>query len=225
MKSAFVNSLSILLFVAAAKPTEAAYDPEVGRWLARDPIGENAGINLYSYVYNNPIFFTDAVGLHAYVFFDAAGGPSGAESAGHVGVGVDNQTAGVTRADAGYGVVHTSEQPWSEAVTGDDLMVILPNHRLPSGKMSDDVIRDFLIQEKGSGYTYCSTYAAEAIKLGGWNAGLGLTPGSLIGVLRAMSNTPDGYDLDPTKLGMPTQPITAAGPGSPPKPLFKQISQ
>jgi len=36
-----------------------AYDSNTGRWLSRDPIGENGGINLYGYVGNNPIYWTD----------------------------------------------------------------------------------------------------------------------------------------------------------------------
>lgn len=33
------------------------------RWISRDPSGEDAGINLYDYVQNRPIFATDALGL------------------------------------------------------------------------------------------------------------------------------------------------------------------
>lgn len=40
-----------------------AYDPQVGRWLSRDPIGENGGLNLYGYCGNNPLIFTDPYGL------------------------------------------------------------------------------------------------------------------------------------------------------------------
>jgi len=40
-----------------------AYDPEFGRWLSRDPIGEAGGINLYGYVSNNPAFSFDPYGL------------------------------------------------------------------------------------------------------------------------------------------------------------------
>ena len=32
-----------------------AYDPNVGRWIARDPSGEGSGINLYAYCDDNPI--------------------------------------------------------------------------------------------------------------------------------------------------------------------------
>lgn len=40
-----------------------AYSPGLGRWLSRDPLGESAGVNLYGYVGNNPISFTDRLGL------------------------------------------------------------------------------------------------------------------------------------------------------------------
>ncbi len=40
-----------------------AYDFLTGRWLSRDPIAENGGINLYGYVRNNPIVAMDPLGL------------------------------------------------------------------------------------------------------------------------------------------------------------------
>ena len=43
-----------------------AYDPELGKWLSRDPIAENGGINLYAYVGNNPIMRFDPLGLRWY---------------------------------------------------------------------------------------------------------------------------------------------------------------
>jgi RHS repeat-associated protein len=39
------------------------YDPDTGRWLARDPIGEEGGLNLYGSVGNNPIGRIDPSGL------------------------------------------------------------------------------------------------------------------------------------------------------------------
>jgi RHS repeat-associated protein len=39
------------------------YDPATQRWLNRDPIGEEGGINLFDFVFNNPASNQDALGL------------------------------------------------------------------------------------------------------------------------------------------------------------------
>jgi RHS repeat-associated protein len=39
------------------------YDPQNGRFVSEDPIGFNAGVNFYAYVSNNPVAWTDALGL------------------------------------------------------------------------------------------------------------------------------------------------------------------
>ncbi len=39
------------------------YSPETGRWMSEDPIEEAGGINLYGFVGNGPVVFTDLNGL------------------------------------------------------------------------------------------------------------------------------------------------------------------
>jgi RHS repeat-associated protein len=47
------------------------YDPNTGRWLSRDPIGEMGGVNLYGYVGGNPVNNTDSSGLFIDTIADA----------------------------------------------------------------------------------------------------------------------------------------------------------
>jgi len=39
------------------------YDAQTGKWLSRDPIGVEGGVNLYSYTENNPVNRVDVMGL------------------------------------------------------------------------------------------------------------------------------------------------------------------
>ncbi|MBX3210756.1 MAG: hypothetical protein KF850_01850 [Labilithrix sp.] len=42
------------------------YDPNFGRWLSKDPLGLQGGLNLYGYVNNDPIDLMDPYGLQPY---------------------------------------------------------------------------------------------------------------------------------------------------------------
>ncbi|WP_353327979.1 RHS repeat-associated core domain-containing protein, partial [Chitiniphilus shinanonensis] len=58
------------------------YDPEVGRYITRDPIGLRGGINTYSYVGGKPLLYIDSLGLDAIpwrVALSIAGGAAAAD--------------------------------------------------------------------------------------------------------------------------------------------------
>ena len=49
------------------------YDPAAGRWISRDPIGYEGGPNLYGYTENDPVNWTDPLGLDGWDFAKGAG--------------------------------------------------------------------------------------------------------------------------------------------------------
>lgn len=44
------------------------YAPERGRWLSRDPLGEEGGVNVYGFARNSPLNWADPLGLALYAF-------------------------------------------------------------------------------------------------------------------------------------------------------------
>jgi RHS repeat-associated protein len=89
--------------------TYRGYDPTTARWLNRDPIGENGGLNLYDYCGNEPINGRDPSGLNPAA---VAAGFIGADLGPDIGLPAAAAT-GVTSADigialAGVGAVGTA---------------------------------------------------------------------------------------------------------------------
>jgi uncharacterized protein RhaS with RHS repeats len=62
-------ALQSILLAIAIQTASGVMDPTVGRWLSRDPVGEDGGINLYGYVSNNPINLWDPWGLDQLEFY------------------------------------------------------------------------------------------------------------------------------------------------------------
>ncbi len=54
--------LQLFIFLFLASTSHAYYQAEQGRWLNRDPIEEQGGLNLYSFTQNTPINYCDFLG-------------------------------------------------------------------------------------------------------------------------------------------------------------------
>ena len=60
-------AIAVIIFTAQAHAVmylARPYDPNMGRWMSRDPIGEAGGVNLYGFVGNRPINHIDRLGLY-----------------------------------------------------------------------------------------------------------------------------------------------------------------
>jgi len=85
------------------------YDPEARRFVSEDPLGLDAGVNLYAYCENNPLRLVDPLGLIGVgnivgVAADAGLGPGASTAIGESG----GTIAIVGRDYAGVGGFHTS---------------------------------------------------------------------------------------------------------------------
>ena len=63
MKNLKCILLALMHLVFLASSAQAHYDPNIGRWLNRDPIMEEGGVNLYGFVGNDALNSTDYLGL------------------------------------------------------------------------------------------------------------------------------------------------------------------
>jgi RHS repeat-associated protein len=117
------------------------YDPRVGRWITKDPLGMVDGPNLYVFVRNNPLNFIDWLGFDAVVLNDS----DGAWGFGHNAIAIGNDSTGWDyysqdgpRAGGGHHIHYNSYE---------ELMIAQSNrydrsHRLTSTPEQDQRMRD-----------------------------------------------------------------------------------
>jgi RHS repeat-associated protein len=157
-----------------------AYDPDFGRWLSRDPIAEDGGLNLYGYATNSPACSIDPLGLRD-VFVTIWNGVSpyvfGHGSVGHVAITEINGTTLLSQFPEPHGMTGVNTfVSYSETVARErnrlpDLVfqVFVPNDA--SFNQMIDEIKSYAtwasMPSAAKGETNCVKGAAQALNAGG----------------------------------------------------------
>lgn len=66
MKTIHLSLKILLLFLTLSNFAHAFYDPGQGRWVSRDPVEEQGGVNLYGFVRNNGVAWVDKLGMQSF---------------------------------------------------------------------------------------------------------------------------------------------------------------
>ena len=69
--------------ISIAEPSGYESAPSRTTWLSRDPIGEDGGVNLYQYVYDNPLGWIDPEGLSGELTINSNGDGGSSSTSGH----------------------------------------------------------------------------------------------------------------------------------------------
>jgi hypothetical protein len=112
-----------------AAPASAFYDPQLQRWVNRDPIREEGGANLYASMFNSPLRYIDHNGRFAFaipLLFCGAGGGAAAGT-GVVGSGAVLCGAGIVSAGATACIIASSSPSMPYVPPIGPIYVYTPN--------------------------------------------------------------------------------------------------
>ena len=131
--------LLVGLLSGFAPGAQAFYNPSVGRWLSRDPIGETGGIHLYCFVRNESVFAVDLLGLEDYVgYFKWTHKPQSVEAMGYYigdlgplpGPQVPAAVLGRTKPKTTIDAVCVNACEWVPQANANTIFSIILNSRL-----------------------------------------------------------------------------------------------
>jgi RHS repeat-associated protein len=141
------------------------YDPQTARWLTRDPVRLDGGLNLYAYCLGHPIDLIDPDGLKARTFWGAAAELGALAGGGALGGSVFGPVGAVVGGIAGAGV-------WAWQQFGTDHENCIEDMSAP--EVVNQIVFDFCIGATTgylSGYAYATLSSAYAYYAAGTGAG------------------------------------------------------
>ena len=153
------------------------YDPEIGRWLSKDPIRFKGGdTNLYGYTFQDPVNLKDPSGLDITIHYYGGG-------TGHIGISVGGETA-----QGYYGGYQNSGGTLGALVGRDGEGTMATESETPTESKTirttaeqDQKVQEYLdkMGRKKNRYNLydrnCATVAGEALRAGGISAPTGIS--------------------------------------------------